>query len=474
MVRGVRYRVVSAAGTLVAAAGAVLVANSLPVQAAVTTYVPLVNRLDPTVLAGEDLFITLGVATLTVLLASFPLLKPQPRRILDTAFLSQRQVVLATLALATLGYFDYDYRLPRATLLASMTLLLVVLPLWFVYIRRTGGAGDRTLVVGDDATEIRRVLAAIEGTVLGYVAPPGNDLVAGLPDEVEPPMADGGVAGVAHLGGLSRLEDVLVDEDVETVVLAFDQPDREEFFGALAHCHDHGVAVKMHRRKADGVLVEPDPGAELVDVDLEPWDWQDRAVKRLFDLAFAWFGLVLLSPVMTVVGLLVRLDSPGPVLYSQERTAEFGDTFTVYKFRTMVAGAEAETGATVSAEDRGDEDPRVTRFGRLLRRTHLDEIPQLWSVLVGDMSVVGPRPERPEIEGEIETGIVQWRRRWFVRPGLTGLAQINGVTGHEPARKLRYDVEYIRRQSFRFDVAILIRQLWMVVMDGWALVRPDD
>jgi lipopolysaccharide/colanic/teichoic acid biosynthesis glycosyltransferase len=470
MVRAVRYRVVSALGTALTAVGAVLVANAAPVQTAATSAIPLVNRLEPVILASDGLTVALSVATLAVLLAVSPLFKPQPRRILDTAFLAQRQVMLAALGLATLGYFDYSYRLPRTTLILFTAQLLVVLPVWFVYIRRSaGGAGDRTVVVGDDPAEIGRVLEALDVAVLGYLAPPTSGSVDA---SAEPAVADGGIHGVELLGGLSRLDDVLVEEDVDTAVLAFDRPDREEFFGTLAKCHDNGVAVKMHREKADGVLVEPGAGDEIVDVDLEPWDWQDRAVKRLFDVVFAWCGLVALSPVMAVVVAVVRLDSPGPVLYSQERTTEFGDTFSVYKFRTMVPEAEAETGATVSAEDRGGEDPRVTSVGRVLRRTHTDEIPQLWSVLVGDMSVVGPRPERPEIEGDMDEAVLQWRRRWFVRPGLTGLAQINDVTGHEPERKLRYDVEYIRRQSFRFDVAIVIRQLWQVAMDGWQLVRP--
>jgi lipopolysaccharide/colanic/teichoic acid biosynthesis glycosyltransferase len=106
-----------------------------------------------------------------------------------------------------------------------------------------------------------------------------------------------------------------------------------------------------------------------------------------------------------------------------------------------------------------------------LRQTHLDEIPQLWSVLVGDMSVVGPRPERPEIDADIETGVSDWSQRWFVKPGLTGLAQINSVTGTEPQKKLRYDIEYIRKQSFWFDMRIVVRQVWMVLVDAARMFR---
>jgi lipopolysaccharide/colanic/teichoic acid biosynthesis glycosyltransferase len=266
---------------------------------------------------------------------------------------------------------------------------------------------------------------------------------------------------------------VIVDTDVEVVLLAFSSSDRAEFFGTLEACHQHGIETMVHRDHDSHVLTSPVDGGELLAVDLEPWDWQDRVVKRAFDIAFAGTVLAILTPVVAAIAVAVRVDSPGSVLYSQQRTAAFGETFRVYKFRSMIADAEAETGATVSPEDAGGTDPRVTRIGRTLRRTHLDEIPQLWSILVGDMSVVGPRPERPQLDDEMEQqyDVGQWRRRWFVKPGLTGLAQIRGATGTDPKAKLRYDIEYIRQQSFWFDLRIVIRQLWRVWLDCVALLR---
>src|SRR5699024_7652054 len=160
-----------------------------------------------------------------------------------------------------------------------------------------------------------------------------------------------------------------------------------------------------------------------------------RVAKRLFDIGFALSALIVLSPIIVLIGGAIKLNDGGPLLYSQERTAEFGDTFPIFKFRSMVPNAEAKTGAKLSEEDVGGIDPRVTRIGRVLRKTHLDEIPQLWSILAGDMSVVGPRPERPELDDDIESNLLKWRRRWFVKPGLTGLAQVNNATGHDPERK---------------------------------------
>jgi lipopolysaccharide/colanic/teichoic acid biosynthesis glycosyltransferase len=378
---------------------------------------------------------------------------------LDTALLVQQRVVVAGFALAAIGYFDYTFALPRLTLVLVTGLLLVAMPLWFVAIRRRpAGSPDRVLIVGDDPDTMADVLAVTDLPVLGYVSPPIPASAAG------PRMAsvtDGGVhEGLSHLdclGGLSRLDDILVEYDIDTAVFAFGETDREEFFGALATCHEFGVEAKIHREKADTVLVDDDPGSELVDIAVEPWDWQDRAVKRVFDLAFAGGGLLLALPLLLVIAIAIKVDSPGPIFYSQERTAEFGGTFEVYKFRSMVPESE-------EAEP-GTSDDRVTRVGWFLRKTHLDELPQLWSILVGDMSVVGPRAVWTDEEYLLEEDVDAWRQRWFVRPGLTGLAQINGASSEDPRQKLRYDVEYIQKQSFWFDLRIVIRQVWQVLVD---------
>ncbi len=477
---GWRYRATSVLGTATLAFLAVVVANSSVVQAGLEL-IPPFQTLSTDGATGAELTFEAMTATAVVLAAMAPLYKPRPRRILDIWMDSIRRTILAMLSLATIGYFDYTYRLPRTTLVATSGVLLVVLPLWFIIIRRRpADAGDRTVVIGDDPDTMSAILDAVDGTVLGYVSPPTAYTGA---ESLEPDQlgyADGGSAQRAQslnelpcLGGLSRLDEVLVDHDIDTAVLAFSHPDRAEFFGALDTCYEYGVAAKVHRDHADIVLTSDVAGGELVAVDLEPWDWQDHLVKRAFDIVFAGVGLLVLSPVIAVIALAIKLDDGASVLYSQDRTAAFGDTFTVYKFRSMVPDAESE-GAQLSDEDAGDVDPRVTRVGRILRQTHLDEIPQLWSILVGDMSVVGPRPERPTLDSDIELDVDAWRSRWFVEPGLTGLAQINDATGYEPEEKLRYDIEYIRQQSFWFDVKIVIRQIWKVLRDLRGAITGSD
>ncbi|WP_338756295.1 sugar transferase [Halobacterium salinarum] len=474
MLGGWRYRLGSIAGVCLLTALAVGVANS-PTGQTLIGALPVFAQLaaDPPGVAEGLLEVSTTVCVVAV--ACLPLYKPRPRRVLDVVVLAQKRVVVALFALAAIGYFDYTYRLPRTTLLAVTPVLLVAVPALFVWIRRrpTPTAASRTIVVGDTLDEIERLVADIDHPLYGYVCP---TVVPRTPDAAppHPAVADGGSDAHAlsdhdRLGGLSRIEDVLVAHDIDTVVLAFERTDRAEFFGALDACYEHGVAAKVHRDHADRVLTADDDVGTLATVDVEPWDVQDYVLKRGFDIAFAATGLLALTPLVLAIAAAIKLDDGGSVLYTQQRTAVFGDTFDVYKFRSMIENAESETGATISDEDAGDTDSRVTRVGQMLRDTHLDEIPQLWAVLKGDMSVVGPRPERPALDSDIQTGVVDWHKRWFVKPGLTGLAQVNGVTGVEPAAKLRHDLTYVKRQSFSFDVALVVQQIWKVVADALGL-----
>jgi exopolysaccharide biosynthesis polyprenyl glycosylphosphotransferase len=174
-------------------------------------------------------------------------------------------------------------------------------------------------------------------------------------------------------------------------------------------------------------------------------------------------GLVLLLPIMLVVGLAVRLSSPGPALYSQRRVGKDGKLFTIYKFRSMRQDAEALTGAVWSTEN----DPRVTTVGRFIRRTRLDELPQLWNVLIGDMSLVGPRPERPEFVSSLTEQIPFYGQRHVVRPGVTGWAQIRhryGSSVDDAMQKFQYELFYIKHMSPSFDLFIILETVKTVLV----------
>jgi exopolysaccharide biosynthesis polyprenyl glycosylphosphotransferase len=186
-----------------------------------------------------------------------------------------------------------------------------------------------------------------------------------------------------------------------------------------------------------------------------------RVTKRTFDCVLAAATLLLLAPLIGAVALLIRLSSRCSVLYRQVRLGETGKTFEILKFRTMVDGAEAPGEAVWAAAN----DPRITPAGRLLRKTHIDELPQLWNVLRGDMSIVGPRPERPEFLALLEREVPFWNRRHLVKPGITGWAQVQAGYASDvqtAAQKLSYDLYYLKHRSLALDLAIAVKTLAVV------------
>jgi lipopolysaccharide/colanic/teichoic acid biosynthesis glycosyltransferase len=188
----------------------------------------------------------------------------------------------------------------------------------------------------------------------------------------------------------------------------------------------------------------------------------DAPGRRLFDLAGAVIGLAVLAPVLLLAALAIVLDSPGPPLYRQERVGRHGRRFRMLKLRTMVRDAEAD-GYPVWAQN---QDPRVTRAGSFLRRSRLDEAPQLWNVLRGEMSIIGPRPERPEFVAELSAVLPEYEARHAIRPGLTGWAQVRykyTSSLEDAATKLEYDLYYVRHRSIGLDALILLKTVLVVL-----------
>ena len=198
--------------------------------------------------------------------------------------------------------------------------------------------------------------------------------------------------------------------------------------------------------------------------------WLTLWAKRALDVTLSGAGLVASAPLWAVIAALVKLEDGGPVFYEQERSGLNGQPFTVWKFRSMVPDAEARTGAVQATAD----DPRVTRVGRLLRATAMDELPQLWNIFKGDMSFTGPRALRP---GEIEVvggnqferleDVPGFSRRASVRPGLTGVAQIYAARDIARRHKFKYDLLYVRRQSLWLDVRLIALSFWITFHGTW-------
>ena len=212
------------------------------------------------------------------------------------------------------------------------------------------------------------------------------------------------------------------------------------------------IALRARLEDLDGV-----PVINVNDVPLQGFN---AIVKRAIDVAISWVALLILAIPLAIVALLVKATSRGPVFYRQERMGLDGKPFTIVKFRSMSDDAEKDTGPIWAQHN----DPRVTPFGRFLRRSNFDELPQLWNVLRGDMSIVGPRPERPHFVEQFKHRIPQYMLRHKVKAGLTGWAQVHGWRGNTPLEKrIEYDLYYIENWSVRLDLKIM----WLTVIKGF-------
>ncbi len=260
----------------------------------------------------------------------------------------------------------------------------------------------------------------------------------------------------------------LVQElDVDSIFVALDNRRGIQPTEDLLKCRLAGVMVEegeaLFERLAGKISVEAMRPSYLIFNQGFVQSPQAQLAKRTLDILCALVGIVLAAPIMLVTALFVRFGSPGPVLFRQERTGQHDRSFTLLKFRSMREDAEKNSGPVWATED----DPRITKFGKIMRKTRLDELPQLWNVLMGDMSMVGPRPERPHFVRDLEAKIPYFTQRQIVKPGLTGWAQINypyGNTLEDAVQKLQYDLFYIKFQSLIFDLSILFNTIKIVVL----------
>jgi lipopolysaccharide/colanic/teichoic acid biosynthesis glycosyltransferase len=186
-------------------------------------------------------------------------------------------------------------------------------------------------------------------------------------------------------------------------------------------------------------------------------------MKRLFDACLSGIGLAFSSPLWAIIAMFVKAQDRGPVFYGQERVGRKGVVFKVLKFRSMIVDAEKHTGAIWASEN----DPRVTRVGRILRATAMDELPQLWNIFRGDMSFVGPRAERPELVEQFAVSIPNYRDRFAVRPGLTGIAQVYGRYDTPARHKLKYDRLYIKHSSLLLDLKLIALSFLITFGGKW-------
>jgi sugar transferase (PEP-CTERM system associated) len=357
----------------------------------------------------------------------------------------------ATLILAALYVAVPAFDIGSSVVVTALCLFLVAVLTWrlvFYRIADSRRLEERVLIVGTGSaarTVARQILIQRD---FGY------RLVGFVDDD---PTGAVGASRTAVLGTPSDIPRIVDTYQVNRIVVGLRDRRGRLPIQELMHAKLSGVRVEdataTYERITGKILVDNLRPSWLIFSDGFHVSRLTRATKRLMDLAVALFGALVGTPLILLTGVAVWLESGRPVLYRQERVGENGRTFTLYKFRSM--RTDAETGTPVWARD-GDD--RVTAVGRVIRTTRLDELPQLWNVLRGDMSFVGPRPERPFFVEQLSAQIPLYHQRHAVKPGLTGWAQVKyryGASVEDAMEKLRYDLYYIKNLSLGFDLTIM-------------------
>ena len=356
--------------------------------------------------------------------------------------------IVQGLVLVAVYFFAQDLMFPRSIFVVLMVLNGAAMVGWRIGSRPLLGSYPRrrVLVVGTNnaAAEVVRTIRVQSWLGMEVVGMVGSD-------GMRPPA----FTDVPVLGVREELPLLCQRHDVDDVIIASDLGWQDRLLDELSRWR--GPRARISGVPSPYEVSIGRPGhlrlhdIPLIEVVTDPLAGAASGVKRVFDVVVAAPLFVLALPVMLVVALLVRVSSPGPILYTQERVGKDGRHFTMVKFRTMRVDAERGTGPVLAAEN----DPRVTWLGRSLRATRLDELPQLWNLVRGDMSFVGPRPERPEFVAQYVNDIQGYGERFRVRPGLTGYAQVNGEYHTSPTTKLKYDLAYIHNHSLWLDLKIL-------------------
>jgi sugar transferase (PEP-CTERM system associated) len=458
------FRVFVPAGTL-----ALLAAETIIMLTAFVLASYMVLEVDPTDYLLYDGGLVRILVVLCSIVISLYFQDLYSNYLIESRILLLQQLSMAVgTAILIQGIFSYvsrDLRTPLRLMLTGSFLSLAGVFAWRLafnsYALHVVGRTGLLLVGGSEplADLARHVTEHPELglSVLGYV----DDLPAG-----ESPLPGGRV-----LGPVSDLRRIVEQTNPNLIVVGMSERRNRVPVAELLELRFGGHAIEevasAYERVTGRVsLKELRPSQLIYSGELGP-QRQTLSYQRVFNLLVATVGIVLASPLVLITALAVRLSSSGPVLYRQLRVGLDGQPFTVYKFRSMRANAEAATGAVWASRN----DPRITPVGRIIRKIRFDELPQLFNVLKGEMSLVGPRPERPEFVKALSERIPYYRQRHYVRPGITGWAQINhkyGDTLEDTVTKLEYDLYYIKNMSLSLDAYIVFHTLKTMLLSRGA------
>lgn len=267
------------------------------------------------------------------------------------------------------------------------------------------------------------------------------------------------------LGTLEEINQVISANHISEVLIALESKEKEKLFDILRECSHNGIHLKIMPDTYEIVsgLVKTNQlyGVPLIEVMPEIMSHSQKLLKRIFDVAISLFSLILLSPLLLLLIILIKLTSKGPIFYKQIREGKNGALFTIYKFRSMYENAEE-----YGPEWAGENDTRITPLGRIIRKVYIDEIPQMINVLKNEMSLVGPRPERPHFVELLKKEIPYYYKRLAIKPGITGWAQIKhkyDSSLNDVVEKLQYDFYYVENMSLKLDFKIIVNTILVII-----------
>jgi Undecaprenyl-phosphate glucose phosphotransferase len=371
-----------------------------------------------------------------------------------------RAITISILIFVFLAYFFKEYRYSRLTILYFWLLGILFTGLSRTYARhllksfRKRGFNLRyALIIGEEDLGQKMLQALRSHPELGLKA-------IGFLSESREKVGQT-IEGVKVIGTHEDLHHVLNQGGIDQVFIALPFRLHEKIKDILTSLKNELVNIKVVSDLYDFVIlrggVDELDGLPIINIQDTPLHGLGKIAKRTLDMVLSGAGLLILSPLMGLIALLIKVTSPGPVFFRQERMGFDGEIFRMLKFRSMIEDAERETGSVWASPD----DPRRTSIGGLLRKASLDELPQLFNVLKGEMSLVGPRPERPELIEKFRYNIPNYMLRHKIKAGMTGWAQVNGWRGNTSLeRRIEHDLYYIENWSISFDLRILFMTLW--------------
>lgn len=377
---------------------------------------------------------------LLILFWSFGLYSPRTRRYSEIMYGVGLCVVILNVLSSTMTFFTRGFSFPRSVLIISGFIEFGLLSIWRCILQYALELGDG----------LKTVTVIGQNGHLGLVAERLYEII-GRRYKIE---------HVLNGDETEDLDSAIMGSDMVCLSSVVAQDIKERVMGLCLELDKELILVPgMYEIMMHNVAMDSMDDVPIFRI--EPLQIQPvyQLLKRLLDVVLSTLGLVVLLPLFLILAALIRTDSPGPVFYKQVRIGLGGSKFRLVKFRTMVIDAEKRTGPVLASED----DPRITNVGRFLRKTRLDEFPQLINVLKGNMSLVGPRPERPYFVDQFNGEIPGYGHRLKVKPGITGLAQIMGKYDTHPEDKLRYDLYYIKNYSPLLDIQIILQTLRVIL-----------